>query len=96
MIRLQRVGKRGQAYFRLVLTEHTKKPQGEYKELLGSYDPHKHAGEFKAERINHWLGMGVQMSPTANNLLINQKVLDSKTYKKVQSWSPKVKKTAKA
>lgn len=92
MIRLQRVGKKSQAYFRLVLTEHTKKSQGQYKELLGSYDPHKNSMQTKADRISYWLSNGAQMSATANNLLLANKVIDAKKYSKVTVWRPKVKK----
>ncbi|MEK9157755.1 MAG: 30S ribosomal protein S16 [Patescibacteria group bacterium] len=87
-MRLQRIGKKGQAYFRLILTEHTKKPQGEYLELLGSYDPHKKNLLAKKERIEHWMSKGVQFSPTLNNLLINNKVISAD---KMLSWKPKVK-----
>ena len=93
VIRLQRVGKRGQAYFRIVVTEHTKKPQGEYLELLGSYDPHKKDLKVKKERLDHWISKGVQLSPTVNNLLVNNKVISTE---KMQSWKPKVKEAAPA
>ncbi|MEK7515071.1 MAG: 30S ribosomal protein S16 [Patescibacteria group bacterium] len=92
MIRLQRVGKKKQAYFRLVLTEHTKKPQGEYQELLGTYDPHAKKLATQQERIAYWLTKGAIVSATANNLLVNHKIIDRE---KVQSWKPK-KKTATA
>ncbi|WKZ27421.1 MAG: 30S ribosomal protein S16 [Candidatus Paceibacterota bacterium] len=88
MIRLQRVGKKKQAYFRVVLTEHTKKPQGEYQELLGTYDPHAKRLAAQTERITFWLSQGALLSPTANNLLANHKILDRE---KVQSWKPKKK-----
>ncbi len=88
VIRLQRKGKKSQAYFRIVLTEHTKKPQGEYLELLGSYDPHQKKLMAKKDRIEHWMKEGVQLSPTANNLLVNHKIID---VPKKQSWKPKVK-----
>lgn len=90
-MRLQRIGKKGQAYFRLVVTEHTKKPQGEFLELLGSYDPHKKDLKVKKDRLEYWMSKGVQPSPTVNNLLINNKVISGE---KMQSWKPKV--TAKA
>jgi len=86
-MRLQRVGKRGQAYFRIVVTEHNKKPQGEYLELLGSYDPHKKDLKLKKERVEHWISKGVQFSPTVNNLFVNNKIIA--TAKKL-SWKPKV------
>ena len=85
-MRLQRIGKRGQAYFRLILTEHTKKPQGEFLELLGSYDPHKKDLKVKKDRVEHWLSKGVQPSPTFNNLLVNHKILATT---KMLSWKPK-------
>lgn len=87
IMRLQRIGKKGQAYFRIIVTEHTKKPQGEYLELLGSYDPHKKDLKVKKERIDHWISMGVQLSPTVNNLLVNNKIID---VAKKLSWKPKV------
>ncbi len=86
MIRFQRIGKRGQAYFRLVATEHTSKPQGKYLELLGTYDPHAKKLVTKTERIAHWREHGAKLSATAHNLLVTHKVLDEK---KVPSWKPK-------
>ncbi len=86
-MRLQRIGKKGQAYFRIIVTEHTKKPQGEYLELLGSYDPHKKDLKVKKERIEHWMSKGVQLSPTVNNLLVNNKIIVAT---KKLSWKPKV------
>ncbi len=86
-MRLQRIGKKGQAYFRIIVTEHTKKPQGEYLELLGSYDPHKKNLLAKKDRIEYWMSKGVQLSPTVNNLLINNKIIVGS---KKLSWKPKV------
>ncbi len=86
-MRLQRIGKKGQAYFRIIVTEHHKKPQGEYLELLGSYDPHKKDLKVKKERIEHWMSKGVQLSPTVNNLLVNNKIIVAT---KKLSWKPKV------
>lgn len=89
-MRFQRVGKRGQASFRLVIMEHTQRTQGKYLELLGSYNPHTKTLQAKNDRILYWQSQGVQMSPTVNNLLINQNVIKGE---KVQSW--KAKKSAK-
>jgi small subunit ribosomal protein S16 len=87
-IRLQRTGKRGQAYFRLVVTEHTVKPKGEYLEYLGSYDPHKNGVKVDGERIGYWLSKGAKLSATANNLLVERGVVEGK---KVMVWKPKKK-----
>ncbi len=90
MVRLQRIGKRGQAYFRVVVVEHTKKPKGEYLELLGTYNPHEKVLKVKKDRIEYWVSKGAQASPTVNNLLVNHKIWDKP---KVQSWKPKKKPT---
>ena len=87
-IRLQRTGKRGQAYFRIIIAEHTKKPKGSVLEILGSYDPHKKELKVEKDRIEYWMSKGAQISPTVNNLLVNQKVWDKP---KMESWKPKVK-----
>ena len=87
-IRLQRIGKRGQAYFRLVVLEHTVKTKGKYLELLGSYDPHKKEAIIKADRVQHWIKQGVKLSPTANNLLVSKKVIQGE---KVRAWKAKPK-----
>lgn len=88
-IRLQRIGKKKQAHFKVVVLEHTKKPQGEYLEQLGTYDPHRK--EFKADRekIEAWMAKGAQISPTVNNLMVNHKLWDRP---KMESWKPKPKK----
>ena len=92
-IRLSRIGKRGQAYFRVVVVEHTKKPKGEYLELFGTYNPHEKVLNVKKDRIDYWVSKGAQASPTVNNLLVNYKIWDKP---KVQSWKPKVKPKAEA
>ncbi|MEX2052988.1 MAG: 30S ribosomal protein S16 [Candidatus Paceibacterota bacterium] len=88
-IRLQRIGKRGQAYFRVVVIERTTKPKGKYLELLGSYDPHKNEVTVKADRVKHWMEKGAQLSPTVNNLLVSRSIIEGE---KVQVWKAKKKK----
>lgn len=86
IIRLQRTGKRGQAYFRVVLLEHSKKPKGEFQELLGNYDPHQKKFSVKRDRVEYWMSKGAQITPTVNNLMVNHKVWDRP---KMASWKPK-------
>ena len=85
-IRLQRTGKKGQAYFRVIVAEHSKKPKGAFLELLGSYDPHKKDLKVKMDRIEYWVSKGAQVTPTVNNLLVNYKYWDKP---KMQSWKAK-------
>jgi len=85
-IRLQRVGRKNQPHYRVVVVEHTKKVKGKYHESLGHYNPRTKETVLKADRIKYWLSHGVVASPTMHNMLIKQGIL---TGKKVQAWKPK-------
>ena len=88
-IRLQRIGKKNQPSFRLVLVEHTFRPQGKYIEDLGSYNPKSKQKNFNKERILYWISKGAQISPTVHNFLVDEKIIDKA---KVKAWKPKKKK----
>ena len=76
IIRLQRVGKKNDPSFRVVLTDSRRAPQsGGFLEILGSYDARKGEPQLKAGRIQHWLGKGVQTSGTVHNLLLRAKLI---------------------
>ena len=88
-IRLQRIGKKNDPSFRVVLVEHTFRPQGKFLELLGSYNKVQKQKSFNKERILYWISKGAQVSPTMHNLLIDEKILEGA---KVKAWKPKKKK----
>lgn len=78
-MRLQRVGRKHEPSFRLVLTESKNSTKsGRFGEILGSYDPRKSTEFFKADRIKHWLKEGVLLTPTVNNLLVRHGILKGK------------------
>ena len=87
-VRLQRIGKRGQAHFKEVVLEHTKKPQGEYLEQLGTYDPHAKKFEVDRSKVENWMAKGAQITPTVYNLMVNYKIWDRP---KMEYWKPKKK-----
>lgn len=92
-IRLQRVGKINDPYFRMIVTPHTHKAKtGKATEILGSFDVQKGEHKINAERVKYWLGVGAQMSPTVQNYLIDQKIV---TGPKARSLNAKVKKAGK-
>lgn len=79
MIRLQRVGRKNYAEFRVVVTEKTRAAKSSnYKELLGHYNPHKDTFTVDAERVLHWISLGAQVSDTVHNLLVSQKIIEGK------------------
>ncbi len=87
-IRLQRIGKKKQAHYKIVVLEHTKKPQGKYLEQLGTYNPHSKELKVSLESVEGWMKKGAQISPTVNNLMVNRKIWDRP---KMESWKPKKK-----
>ncbi len=79
-IRLQRVGRKHEPSFRLVLTDSKNSTKsGKYLENLGNYDARRgEKSEFKADRITYWVSKGAQLSGTVNNLLIDKKIVSGK------------------
>lgn len=88
VIRLQRVGKKNQASFRVVLQEKTWSPKGKAKELLGFYNPVTKEKAFQKERIQYWISKGAQPSPTVHNKFVDEGIV---TGAKVKAWQPKKK-----
>lgn len=89
IIRLQRVGKKNQAAFRIVLAEKERAVKKLAVEILGHYNPRtKEFGIKDQARLEYWLGQHVQVSPTVNNLLIDKGLLKAE---KVKAWKPKAK-----
>ncbi|HEY4505946.1 MAG TPA: 30S ribosomal protein S16 [Candidatus Paceibacterota bacterium] len=79
MIRLQRVGRKNDPSYRVVVTEKTNGPQsGKYLEMLGSYDARKDSQTFDGDRIKHWISKGAQLSPTVHNLLVDADIVEGK------------------
>lgn len=79
-IRLQRVGRKHEPTFRLVLSDSKNSPKsGKTLETLGAYDSRRgEKAEFKNDRIKHWISKGAQLSGTVHNLLVSKKVIEGK------------------
>ncbi len=75
MIRFQRVGRRNDPAYRVVVTEKRSKPKSGGVEILGSYHPKTKHTVLKNDRILHWLAKGAKMSATVNNLLVRKEVI---------------------
>ncbi len=78
-IRLQRIGRKNEAAFRLVLTESKNGPQsGKFKEILGSYTLKNDVVVLEKDRISHWLKLGIPTSDTAHNILVKQGLIEAR------------------
>lgn len=71
IIRLKRMGSKGEPFFRVVAADRRKAVSGRFLESFGYYDPLRKPLEVKIdeERVFHWLGKGAQVSDTVRNLL---------------------------
>lgn len=78
MLKLQRIGKKHQASYRLIVGEKREKLDGQQLEDLGWYNPHTKKAEFNKDRILHWLKLGAQKTDTVHNLLLNNKIIEGK------------------
>lgn len=74
-LRFQRVGKKHQPSFRLVVAEKRSKLNGPPIERLGFYDPILKKYNLNKKRINYWLGVGAKPTTTVHNLLVKANII---------------------
>lgn len=73
-IRLQRVGRKNDPSFRVVLIESHRAPKsGAVKEILGNYNARQKKSMLKRDRIDYWTSKGAQVSDTVRALLSRTK-----------------------
>ncbi len=91
-MRLQRVGRKHEPSFRIVLTDSKNSTKsGRFKEILGSYDPRKSTDLLKTDRIQYWLTKGAKVTGTVHNLFVNHGVLTGKKINVLPKKTPIVK-----
>jgi len=80
MVRLQRVGRKHEPVFRLVLTDSKNGPKsGKFLEILGNFDARRsEKAEFKNERVKYWMSKGAKLSDTVHNLFVERKIIGGK------------------
>ena len=81
MIRLQRVGRKHEPTFRVVLTDSKNGPKsGKYLKNLGWYDTRRKntLDQMDTEEIKRWISQGAQTSVTLHNFLVHNKVITGK------------------
>jgi small subunit ribosomal protein S16 len=77
IIRLQRVGRKHEPVFRLVLTDSKNSTKsGKFLAILGSYDSRRaEEAKFNNEKVLYWISKGAQVSDTIHNLLLKGGVI---------------------
>ena len=76
-IRLQRHGRKGYAYYHIVIADSRAPRDGKFIERIGSYNPNTNPAtvDLKFDRALYWIETGAQPTDTVNNLLSNEGVL---------------------
>lgn len=89
MIRLQRVGRRNDPQFRVVVTDSQNGPKsGKFIDIVGSHNPQTKQTELKTDVIKEWISKGAQPSDTIHNLLITKGVISGKKINVLPQKSP--------
>jgi small subunit ribosomal protein S16 len=70
-IRLKKMGKKNQPFYRVVVADTLKKHEGEYLENLGWYDPLVKGDNYliKQDRIDYWVTQGARVSDTVKSIV---------------------------
>ncbi len=73
VLRLKRIGSKGNPYYRIVAVNKTEKRDGRVIEELGNYDPNKidDKSTVKMDKINYWLEKGATPSATVRSIIKN-------------------------
>lgn len=76
-IRLQRHGRKGYAYYHIVIADSRAPRDGKFIERIGSYNPNTNPAtiDLKFERALYWLTTGAQPTDTTRNILSAEGVL---------------------
>ena len=77
-IKLQRIGKKHQPSYRLVVAEGRSKMAAPPVEDLGAYNPFGKTATFNKERTLYWIKMGAQPTVSVHNLLVEQQIIPAK------------------
>jgi len=89
MMRLQRVGRKNDPSYRIVVTDkRTGVKSDKHVDRLGSYNPKTKNFIIDADKAREWISKGVQPSDTMHNLLISKKVIEGKKINVLPKKSP--------
>ncbi len=70
-IKLQRLGKKNQAEYRIVVIDEREKVKGKPIEVLGNYNPNPnpYTVKFDSKRLEYWLSVGAQPTDSIRKIL---------------------------
>ncbi|GHT04025.1 30S ribosomal protein S16 [Bacteroidia bacterium] len=76
-IRLQRHGRKGYAFYHIVIADSRAPRDGKFIERIGSYNPNTNPAtiDLKFDRALYWVNVGAQPTDTVRNILSDEGVL---------------------
>jgi small subunit ribosomal protein S16 len=76
-IRLQRHGRKGYAFYHIVIADSRAPRDGKFIERIGSYNPNTNPAtiDLKFDRALYWINVGAQPTDTVRNILSDEGVL---------------------
>ncbi|MFZ2252866.1 MAG: 30S ribosomal protein S16 [Minisyncoccia bacterium] len=88
-MRLQRIGRKNDPAYRVIVTDsRNAAKRGTNVDLIGSYNPKLGKFEIDGEKAKYWISKGVQVSDTVYNFLITNKVIEGKKKNALSRKSP--------
>lgn len=88
-IRLQRVGRKHDPSYRIVVVEHTTGPKsGKHIEIIGNYNAKTNTKVVNADKVKEWMSKGAKVSDTLHNILVSEKILEGKKINVLSKKSP--------
>jgi small subunit ribosomal protein S16 len=88
-MRLQRIGRKNDPSYRVVVTDSHNGPRtGNHVDLIGSYYPKMGKFQIDAEKAKKWISQGVQVSDTVHNFLVSEKIIEGKKKNVLPKKSP--------
>ncbi len=79
MIRLQRIGRKNDPSFRLIVTDKRESTKSNrFADIVGTYEPKSGTIAIDAEKVKTWIKNGAQPSPTVHNMLITKGIITGK------------------
>lgn len=79
MMRLQRVGRKNNPAYRVVVVDkRTSTKSNKTIDLIGNYNPKLGQITIDADKAKKWLAEGVQASDTVYNMLVSKKIIEGK------------------
>lgn len=93
-MRLARYGDKKSPFYRIVVCDSRKAREGQYLDLIGTYDPIKEDAvvNMNIDKAKDWIAKGVQPTETVRSILVKQGIIPQSAKLKAPS-KPKEKKS---